>query len=241
MVFVQSVGVVAAFAVFGRLAVATFSGTRIAYPVVIAIVAAVAMTAGNILALAQTSLRRLLAYSSIAQAGFALMAFTDVKRIGISALLVFLVALALTSLGAFGTVIAYARSVHSDAIRDLAGMWRWSSVLALALVVAFLSLAGLPPLAGFFGKLLVLQAAVDGGYAWLAVIGVANMVLAAFGYLRVVRSVFLDSPVFEVVPVRLDGGIRATVGLASAGIVFMGLLMGPLYAAASYGRAALLH
>jgi len=241
VVFVQSVGVVAAFAVFGRLAVATFSGTRIAYPVAIAIVAAVAMTAGNILALAQTSLRRLLAYSSIAQAGFALMAFTDVKRIGISALLVFLVALALTSLGAFGTVIAYARSVHSDAIRDLAGMWRWSSVLALALVVAFLSLAGLPPLAGFFGKLLVLQAAVDGGYAWLAVIGVANMVLAAFGYLRVVRSVFLDSPVFEVVPVRLDGGIRATVGLASAGIVFMGLLMGPLYAAASYGRAALLH
>ena len=107
--------------------------------------------------------------------------------------------------------------------------------------MAFLSLAGLPPLAGFFGKLLVLQAAVDGGYAWLAVIGVANMVLAAFGYLRVVRSVFLDSPVFEVVPVRLDGGIRATVGLASAGIVFMGLLLGPLYAAATYGRNALLH
>ena len=67
------------------------------------------------------------------------------------------------------------------------------------------------------------------------------MLIRPFGYLRVVRSVFLDSPVFEVVPVRLDGGIRATVGLASAGIVFMGLLMGPLYAAASYGRAALLH
>jgi len=107
--------------------------------------------------------------------------------------------------------------------------------------VALLSLAGLPPVAGFFGKLLVLQAAVDGGYAWLAVIGVANIILAAFGYLRVIRAAILDSPVFEVVPVRLDRGIRATVGLASIGIVFMGLLMGPLYAAASYGRAALLH
>ena len=226
---------------FGRLATAMFSGTGIAYPAVIAAVAAVAMTAGNVLALTQTSLRRLLAYSSIAQAGFALMAFTDLKRVGISALLVFLVALALTTLGAFGTVVAYARSVHSDAIRDLAGMSRWSPALALALAVALLSLAGLPPVAGFFGKLLVLQAAVDGGYAWLAVIGVANIVLAAFGYLRIIRTAFLDSPVFEVVPVRLDGGIRTTVGLASIGIVFMGLLLGPLYAAASYGRAALLH
>jgi NADH-quinone oxidoreductase subunit N len=241
VIFVESVGVVAAFAVFGRLAAATFSGTRIAYPMVIAVVAAVAMTAGNLLALTQTSVRRLLAYSGIAQAGFALMAFTDLKGVGISALLVFLVALALTSLGAFGTVIAYARSVHSDAIKDLAGMSRWSPGLALALALALLSLAGLPPVAGFFGKLLVLQAAVDGGYAWLAVIGVANIALAAFGYLRVIRTAFLDSPVFEVAPVRLDGGILAAVGLASAGIVFMGLLMGPLYAAASYGRAALLH
>ena len=232
---------VVVFAVFGRLAAATFSGTRIGYPAMIAVVAAVAMTAGNLLALTQTSVRRLLAYSGIAQAGFALMAFTDLKRVGISALLVFLVALALTSLGAFGPVVAYARSVHSDAIRDLAGMSRWSPGLALTLVLALLSLAGLPPLAGFFGKLLVLQAAVDGGYAWLAVIGVANMALAVFGYLRVIRTVFLDSPVFEVVPVRLDGGIRAAIGLASVGIVFMGLLMGPLYAAASYGRAALLH
>ena len=241
LIFIESVGVVAALAMFGRFATATFSGTGIAYPAVIAGVAAVAMTAGNLLALTQTSLRRLLAYSSIAQAGFALMAFTDLKRVGISALLVFLVALALTTLGAFGTVVAYARSVHSDAIRDLAGMSRWSPALALALAVALLSLAGLPPVAGFFGKLLVLQAAVDGGYAWLAVIGVANIVLAAFGYLRIIRTAFLDSPVFEVVPARLDGGIRAAVGLASVGIVFMGLLMGPLYAAASYGRAALLH
>ncbi len=241
LIFVESVGVVAALAVFGRFATTTFSGTGIAYPAAIAAVAAVAMTAGNLLALTQTSLRRLLAYSSIAQAGFALMAFTDLKRVGISALLVYLVALALTSLGAFGTVVAYARSLHSDAIKDLAGMSRWSPALALALAVALLSLAGLPPVAGFFGKLLVLQAAVDGGYAWLAVIGVANIVLAAFGYLRIIRTAFLDSPVFEVVPVRLDGGIRTTVGLASIGIVFMGLLMGPLYAAASYGRAALLH
>jgi len=241
VMLIDSVGVVAAFAVFGRLAATTFSGSRIAYPAVIAGVAAVAMTAGNLLALTQTSVRRLLAYSTIAQAGFALVAFTNIKGTGIAALLIFLVALALTSIGAFAAVVAYARSIHSDAIRDLAGMSRYAPALAIALAVALLSLAGLPPLAGFFGKLLVLQAAVNGGYAWLAVVGVVNILLAAVGYVRVIRTIFIDSPVFEVSPARLDRGIQAAVGLASAGIVFMGLLLGPLSAAAAYGRNALLH
>jgi len=241
VIYIESVGVVTAFAVFGRLIATTFSGSRIAYPAVIAGVAAVAMTAGNLLALTQTSVRRLLAYSTIAQAGFALAALTNVKGTGINALLVFLVALALTNIGAYAAVIAYARSIHSDAIRDLAGMSRWSPELAIALTVALLSFAGLPPAAGFFGKLLVLQAAVYGGYAWLAVIAVANIVLAALGYVRVLRTIFIDPPVFEVRPARLDRGILVAVGLATAGVVLMGLLLGPLYAAASYARAAVLH
>jgi NADH-quinone oxidoreductase subunit N len=241
VMFIDSVGVVAAIAVFGRLAATTFASNRIAFPAVVAGVAAVAMTGGNLLALTQTSVRRLLAYSTVAQGGFALAALTDLRGTGISALLVFLVALALTNVGALTAVIAYARSIHSDAIRDLAGMSRWSPGLAIALSVSLLSLAGLPPVAGFFGKLLVLRAAVDGGYAWLAVVGVANMVLAGFGYLRVVRTIFIDPPVFEVSAARLDPGIRAAVGLAAAGTVFMGALLGPLYAAATYGRNALLH
>jgi len=241
IMFIESVGVVTAVAVFGRLAATTFSGTHIAYPAVIAGVAAVAMTAGNLLALTQTSVRRLVAYSTIAQAGFALAAFTNLKGNGITALLVFLVALALTSVGVFSAVIAYARSVHSDAIRDLAGMSRYSPRLAIALAVALLSLAGLPPVAGFFGKLLVLQAAVSGGFAWLAVVGAVNIVLGALGYLRVVRIIFVDPPVFEVTPARLGRGIQTALGLATAGTVFMGLLLGPLYAAATYGRNALIH
>ena len=241
IMFVQSVGVVVAFAVFGRLAASTFAGSRIPYAAVIAGVAAVVMTAGNLLALMQASVRRFLVYSSIAQGGFALAAFTDLKGTGLSALLVFLVALTLSTILAFAAVIAYARSVHSDAIRDLAGMSRFAPGLALALAVALVSLVGLPPVAGFFGKVLVLQSAVDSGYAWLAVIGVANILFAALGYLRILRIAFVDAPVFEVVPARLDGAIYAAIGLASAGVIFMGLLLGPLYAAASYGRAALLH
>jgi NADH-quinone oxidoreductase subunit N len=241
IMFVQSAGIVVAFAVFGRLAASTFASSRIPYAAVIAGVAAVAMTAGNLLALTQSSVRRLLVYTSIAQGGFALAAFTDLKGAGLSALLVFLVALALGNVCAFAAVIAYARLVHSDAIRDLAGMSRSAPGLAFALAVGLVSLIGLPPLAGFFGKFLVLQAVVNSGYAWLAVVGVANIAFATYGYLRVLRTIFVDPPVFEVVPARLDRRIEAAVALASVGVVFMGLLLGPLYAAASYGRAALLH
>jgi NADH-quinone oxidoreductase subunit N len=241
IIFVQSAGVVVAFAVFGRLAASTFASSRIPYAAVFAGVAAVAMTGGNLLALTQSSVRRLLVYSTIAQGGFALAALTDLKGAGLSALLVFLVALALGNICAFAAVIAYARLVHSDAIGDLAGMSRSAPGLAYALTVALVSLIGLPPVAGFFGKVLVLQAVVDGGYAWLAVVGVANIAFAAFGYLRLLRIIFVDPPVFEVAPARLDRGIQVAVVLASVGLVFMGLLLGPLYAAASYGRAALLH
>jgi NADH-quinone oxidoreductase subunit N len=219
----------------------TFAGTQIAYAPVLAGLAAILMTAGTFLSITQTSLRRLLSYSAIAQAGFALAAFTDLKGAGLSALLVFMVALALTTVGAFAAVIAYSRSVHSDAIRDLAGLVAPTPGVALALGLALLSIAGVPPLAGFLGKLLILQATVDGGYAWLAVIGVVNIVIATLGYARLIRTLFVDPPVFEVVPVRLDLGIRAAVAIASASIVFMVALMEPLYRAAGYGRSSILH
>lgn len=241
VLLVQSLGVVTGLAVFGRLLGMSLTGTRIPYAPVFAAVAAIVMTAGTLLAITQSSLRRMLLYSTIAQSGFALAAFTDLPRLGLSALIVFLVAMALTTVTAFGAVIAYTRSVHSDAVGDLAGISVPAPGIALALGLALLSMAGVPPLAGFLGRLLILQATVDGGYAWLAVIGLANMVIATLGMVRVIRIVFIEPPVFEVVPAKLDGGIRAAVGLACAGVVFMGLLMEPLYRAASYGKSAILH
>lgn len=237
----QSIGAITAFAVFGRILATTFAGTKIAYAPLVAGVAAVVMTVGTLLSITQSSLRRMIAYAAIAQGGFALAAFTDVQQVGLAALTVFLVALGLTTIGAYTAVIAYGRSVHSDSVRDLAGMSAPTPGLALALSLCLLSLAGLPPLAGFFGRLLILQATVDGGYAWLAVIGIANTVIATLGYLRVVKIVLVDPPVFEVVAARLDTGIRVAVGAACAGVVFLGLLLGPLYSAASYGRASLFH
>ena len=239
--FVESAGVVAGFAVLTRLLVPALPPAPAVYTAVIAAIAAIAMSAGNLLALTQTSVRRLLAYSSVAQAGYALAAFTDLQHTGVPSLLVFLTGWALVNLCAFGVVIAYARMVHTDAIRDLAAMARFEPALALAFGLALASLAGLPPMAGFFGKLFVLQSAVEGGYAWLAVIGVANIVLAAFGYLRVVKTMYLDPPVFEVVPVRLDRSVQIAVGATAVALTFFALALGPLFGAANYARFALLH
>src|SRR2546423_9583687 len=177
IMFALSVGVAAAFAVFGRIAVSTFGGSHIPYAAVIAVVAALAMTGGNLLALTQSTVRRLVVYSGIAQAGYGLVAFTDLKRAGIGALLVFLTAMALTGICAFAVILAYARSVHRDAIRDLAAMSRTTPGLAIALGLAVVSLAGLPPVAGFFGQPAALPAPVDGGLPCPAGCGACTIVL----------------------------------------------------------------
>lgn len=241
LAFVSSVGIVAGFGAFARLLWSTFSGTSVGYAAVLAAVAAIAMTAGNLLALAQTSVRRLLVYSTIAQGGFALAALVDLPRNGISAMLIFLAALALTNLCAFAAMIAYSRAVHSDAVRDLAGMVHATPGVAIVLGIGLASLIGFPPLAGFFGKFLVLQAVAEAGFSWLALVGVVNVLLAALCYLRVIRVAFLDDPVYEVVPRGFDRSLQLAMGVSAAGVVFLGAFLGPLLSAAGYGQHGLSH
>ncbi|MDQ6883089.1 MAG: NADH-quinone oxidoreductase subunit N [Candidatus Dormibacteraeota bacterium] len=241
LAFVSSVGVLAGFAAFTRLIWSLFSSTSVGYATLIAAVAAIAMTGGALLALAQTSVRRLLVYSTVAQGGYALAALVDLPRNGVSALLVFAIALGLTNLCAFAATMAYGRAVHSDAIRDLAGMARATPWVAVVFGLALASLIGLPPLAGFFGKFVVLKSAVDGGFAWLAVVGVVDILLLAICYLRLVRAAFLDPPVYEVPPHRFDWSLRLAMGLSAAGVIILGLGLGPLFTAARYGQHALLH
>ena len=241
LAFITSVGTLAALGAFARLLVAAFASSTIASAAVVAAVATVAMTGGNLLALAQVSVRRLLIYSSIAQGGYALVALTDLQHGGVRALLVLLAALAPTYLCAFAAVIAYGRAVHSDAIKDLAGMSRTTPGVALALGVGLASLVGIPLLAGSFGKLLVLQAAVEGGFAWLAVVGVVNLLLGALCYLPVIRVAFLDDPVYDVPPLRLDWPVQLAIGVSAAAVVGFGLVLGPVLTAAGFGQQALSH
>jgi NADH-quinone oxidoreductase subunit N len=241
LAFVAPLASIAGFGIFTRLLSSAFSASSIPYAGVLAAVAAVAMTGGNLLALGQTSIRRLLVYSTIAQGGYALVALVDLPRSGVSALLVFLASLALTYLCAFAGVVAYSRSVHSDAIRDLAGMSRTAPGAAIVLGIGLASLIGFPTLAGFFGKFFVIRAAVEAGFAWLAVVCVINLLLGALCYLRVIRVAFLEDPAYEVLPSRSDRPLQLAMVAGATGVVAFGLLLGPVLTAAGYGQQALSH
>ena len=165
----------------------------------LAIVAAITMTVGNVTALSQTSLKRLLGYSSIAHAGYIMMgllAITAGSRslaaVGVGAVLFYLLAYGLTNLAAFAAVEAAEDGLGTDDIGALVGISRRSGGLALALALSLLSLTGIPPLVGFFAKFFVFLAAVQAGYAWLAMIALANSALSAVYYLRVVRAMYQD-------------------------------------------------
>ena len=193
----MSVGAkVAGFAALGRVALYAFAGSQGDWKWLLAGLAAVTMTVGNLVALRQTNLKRLLAYSGIAQAGYILAGLAAGNELGTAGALFYLFAYAFSSVAAFGVVIAVARwhegshtgpPLHQgEMLEAYAGLAEKKPWLAVAMSLCLLSLTGLPPLAGFMGKLYVFGAAVQGGLAWLAIVGVINSVIAAYYYLRIV-------------------------------------------------------
>ncbi len=182
----------------------------------VALIAATTMTLGNLAALWQEDVRRLIGWSSVSQAGYALMAVAVAGRApdALPALLVFVGVYALATLAAFA-VVAHLRG--RTALADYAGLLRRRPWAAVALIVAFLSLVGIPPLAGFVGKFALFMAAVEGGYAWLAVLAIANSVLSLFYYARVIAPMVFR-PSRDPAPV-LDGRTAATMLAAAAALI----------------------
>jgi NADH-quinone oxidoreductase subunit N len=160
----------------------------------------VTMTLGNLTAMRQSNIKRMLAYSSIAQAGYILIGLVSVgpfSTLGINGILLYLLAYLFTNAGAFIAVIAFSHVTNSDEIADYAGLVRRAPVVAAAMVVFFMSLAGLPPTAGFVGKLLVFGSAVQAGYYYLAIIAVVNSVISVVYYFNIVRQMFFLPPPTE--------------------------------------------
>jgi NADH-quinone oxidoreductase subunit N len=204
---------------------------------IFAIIGAVSMTAGNLLALVQSSMKRLLGYSSIAQAGYfmvglaAVSATEDGLSLGASSVIFFIGAYALTNLAAFIVVIAISTRAGSDEISDYAGLAQRSPWLAAALGFALVSLTGIPLTAGFVAKLYIFNAAVQSDLIWLVVVAVLNTVVSAFYYLRVTGLLFIGEPrSLESVPTSVSLKLALTV--AVAGILFVGVLPSPLLDAA---------
>lgn len=204
--FLTTVPKLAALVALARLT--QVIGTAVDLPLVLALVAAASMTIGNLAALWQQNVRRLLGWSTVSQVGYLLMPLVAVREDGVSALLIYLAGYAVTNLAAFAVLAALPERAEVD---DWAGAGRRHPILIGALIIALLSLVGTPPTAVFFGKLAVFIAAWQGGYGWLVVIAAINTVVSLFYYLRWIAAALRPDPAGSVSP-----RVPLTVGVAVA-------------------------
>ncbi|GAB0115006.1 NADH-quinone oxidoreductase subunit NuoN [Acidisoma sp. C75] len=230
---------VAALALLIRVMGGPFGHLMQDWRLLIEIIAIASLILGALAPLVQTNLKRLMAYSAIGHVGYALMGLAAGTAGGASATLIYLATYVFMTLGAFGVILAMRKDGRPvEKISDLAGLGQHDGALALAMTVFMLSMAGVPPFSGFFGKLYVFLAATGSGLWTLAVIGVITSVIGAFYYLRIVKIMYFDSA-------ALAFDRRApslSFGVAAAGIitVFFILVLGPMTAAAQAAASALL-
>ncbi len=196
-----------------------------------AMLAAISMTLGNVVALPQTNIKRMLGYSSIAQAGYLMVGLATVgilptaDVLGQSAILFFLASYTVTNLGAFIAIIAISNKTNSDLIQDFSGMIRRAPGLALALTLCLVSLIGMPPAAGFMAKFYIFSAGVHSGLLWLVIIAVLNSVISAYYYLRVVKVMWFGEPT-STEKVFSSGALRFSLFITSIGVLLLGILPG---------------
>ena len=187
--------------------------------------AAITMTFGNVVALAQRNMKRLIAYSSIAQAGYALIGVTAMVgsgEIAVAAVSFYLFMYTFTNLLIFAVVLRFASENRSDEIAAFAGLSRRSPRLALAMTIGLLSLAGIPPTAGFFGKFFLFTAAVDAGYTWLALLGVINAIVALYYYLVVVKVMYVDRSADDSRAIAIPQPVGWLLGVSCVAILLLG-------------------
>src|SRR5438445_863397 len=222
----------AAFAAILRVLVGAMGPLGVDWGAVLAILAAVTMTAGNVVALAQTNVKRMLAYSSIAHTGYILAAVAASKA-GASAsaaVLFYVFAYGLMNLGAFACLLYFdLEGTRGATLEDLNGFGRREPAGALALFIFLISLTGIPPTIGFVAKFVVIQPVLDAGLAWLAVVIALNAVLAAFYYLRVVVRMYMYEPEGTVPRLIPGRGLSVSLGLASLAVVVLGILPNSIY------------
>ena len=239
----------AGFAVILRVFYIAFplEAVSIEWSAIFAVLAVLSMTIGNLVAIPQNNIKRMLAYSTVAHAGYLMVGLSavaarasgDQDALGASGVLFYLGGYAATNLAAFSVVIAISNRIESDNIDDFAGMARRAPYLAAALAFAMVSLIGVPLTVGFMVKIYIFGAAVNGGLAWLAVVGVVNSVVSAYYYLRVVNVMYLRPPAHEG-PVATGLPIRLAVLASVGGIVVFGLYPRPLIEIAGAAAKVLL-
>jgi len=239
--FISTGSKLASFVVLIKIALLTLwpiQGSALHYEVIggwvplLAVIACASMTLGNLVAMTQTNLKRLLAYSSIAHAGYILIGIVAATRMGIASVFYYLFIYAFTNLGAFGVIAALSAGTGGDDIEDFSGLSQRTPFLSLLMALFVLSLAGIPPLAGFFGKFYVFLAAIEKdpvhyGLAWLVVVGIINSAISLYYYLRILKQMYFIKPK-EMTPIKVPAPVMvALVGCAIAVLAF-GIFPNPL-------------
>jgi NADH-quinone oxidoreductase subunit N len=253
--FIASGSKVASFFVFAKVLIIGFAGAEgtggwraytPGWVPALAAVAVVSMLLGNFAAIVQTSVRRLLAYSAIAHAGYMLLGFLSHSGQSFASITYYAVTYGLTTLGAFGVISVVQEQTGGDKLADFAGLSRRSPVLAFCMMIFMLSLAGIPPLAGFFGKFYVFSAAISGpdglGRLWLIIAAIALSAVSLYYYLQVLKQIYVVPPATSATEFETPVLNQVVLGIVALAVVVLGcapdLLVGRLAAAVQLARLA---
>ncbi len=214
----------AAIAAFVRVFFESLTALQVDWSQVLWLLAALTMIVGNIVAVAQDNIKRMLAYSSIAHAGYILIGMVAGGQLGTSGILYYLLAYTFTNVGAFGVVALVGRKGEANnMLDDYRGLARAHPALALTMAIFLFSLAGIPPTAGFIGKLTIFRAALEGGYVWLVIIGVLTSAVSVFYYFRVIMKMYMEAPEREPAELQFGPGTVIALLVSAVGVLYIGL------------------
>lgn len=226
--FISSAPKLAAFAFTIRLLVQGLEVLHTDWRDMLILLAVLSMAVGNVTAIAQTNLKRMLAYSTISHMGFLLLGILAGSQNGYSAAMFYSVVYALMSLGGFGMILLLSRQgFESEELDDLKGLNQRSPWAAFLMLLLMFSMAGIPPTVGFYAKLSVLQAVVEADLIWLAVAAVLFSLIGAFYYLRIVKLMYFDEPI-QSAPIEVSSDMRLALSVNGLAILVLGILPGPL-------------
>ncbi len=236
--FISAGPKLAAFGMAYRLLEGALGPMSEQWQLLLAGLAAASLVVGNLIAIAQTNLKRMLAYSTVSHIGFLLLGLAGGGERGYAAALFYAISYAVMSAAAFGSIIVLSRQgFEAERIEDFKGLNArnpWQAGLVLCVMA---SLAGVPPFLGFWAKLVVLSAAVDAGLVWLAILGVVCAVIGCFYYLRVIKVMYFDEPVGELPPVRKDRVVPVVFGANALALLVLGIFWNPIMAWCQYAFA----
>ncbi|MBI3999774.1 MAG: NADH-quinone oxidoreductase subunit N [Candidatus Omnitrophica bacterium] len=218
----------AGFTALIKILFTVLGSNQLHWSFLIAILSAATLLYGNLGALGQTNMKRLFAYSSIGHAGYLLMGVATGTKLGMEAFLFYLAVYAISNLTAFLVIVIANRELGDGEITSYRGLAKKNSLLAASFFISLLSLGGIPPLAGFFGKFLILQAAVMRGYLWLAMLGAVNVIISLYYYLSVVKEMYFKPAALGGEEIHLKISTRILFLLLMTAMVGIGIFQGPL-------------